>query len=115
MNSLYSLADGLIERRIGENLKAARLRQNLTQESISEESQVSLSTVKKIERGEIGSFDGFLRLLRTLGKLEVLQPLIEEEELSPNEYYALVNAAKKKTRKRARGTLKTKRQEASEW
>lgn len=115
MNSLYRLADRQIERRIGENLKAVRLKQNLTQESIAQEAQVSLSTVKKIERGEIGSFDAFLRLLRILGKLDVLQPLMEEEELSPNEYYALVNAAKKKTRKRATGTLKAKRQEVSEW
>ncbi|MCM1532442.1 MAG: helix-turn-helix domain-containing protein [Ruminococcus flavefaciens] len=115
MSSTYSLADTQIERLIGEKLKTVRLKQNLTQESVAQEAQVSLSTVKKIERGEIGSFDAFLRLLRTLGKLDVLQPLIEEEELSPNEYYELVNNAKKKTRKRATGTFKPKRQEESEW
>lgn len=115
MNSFYGTSDALIESRIGKSLKALRLKQNITQQSIAEASQVSLSTVKKIENGEIGSFNAFIRLLRTLGKLEILQPLVEEEEMSPNEYYALMNSQKKKVRKRAAGTIRNKQQETSEW
>ena len=47
---------------------------------------ISLSSVKKIENGTIGTFDGMMRVLRMLGKLDVLLPLVEEESLSPNEY-----------------------------
>ena len=115
MNGLYGNSDKQIPSRIGDSLKALRLKQNITQQSIAEASQVSLSTVKKIESGEIGTFDAFLRMLRTLGKLEILQPLVEQEEMSPNEYYEFVNSKKKKMRKRAVGTIQTKRQEESEW
>ena len=89
MNDLYALSDTMILQRIGSKIKNLRLRQNITQSSLAESAGVSLSTVKKIEGGEIGSFDSLLRLLRTLGKLDVFQPLVEEEELSPGEYYEL--------------------------
>jgi transcriptional regulator with XRE-family HTH domain len=91
------------------------LKQNITQQSLAQESGVSLSTLKNIEKGEIGSFDSLLRLLRTLGLLEVLLPLVEEERLSPNEYYQMVQSANNKQRKRASGTIKTNNKEAAEW
>ena len=101
MESVYMLADEMILHRIGERLKEVRLKQNITQQRLAEESEVSLSTVKKIENGEIRSFDSFLRLLRTLGKLDVLQPLLDEEQMSPSEYYELVHKSTSHQRKRA--------------
>ena len=97
------LSDAMILTKIGEHLKAIRLKQNITQQALAEESGVSLSSVKKIEKGEIGSFDSFLRVLRTLGKLDVLLPLVAEEQLSPSEYYELVQKAGARQRKRAAG------------
>lgn len=101
MENVYMLTDGEICRRIGARLKRLRLRQNYTQQSLAEEAQVSVSTLKKIEGGTISSFDALMRVLRILGELDKLAPLIYEEELSPNEYYELVENAKKKQRKRA--------------
>lgn len=95
------LPDAAIQSRLGENLKGVRLQQNITQQRLAEEAGVSLSTVKKLEKGEIGSFDAFLRVLRTLGRLDVLSPLVEEPQLSPNEYYELVQKAGARRRKRA--------------
>ena len=109
------LSDTSILAKIGEKMKAVRLKQNITQQSLAEASNVSLSSVKKIEKGEIRSFDAFLRLLRTLGMLDVLQQLIEEEQLSPNEYYSMVQASKTNQRKRAVGKLTGNRQEESAW
>lgn len=97
------LPDSMIQSKIGLRLKAVRLKQNITQQALAEESGVSLSSVKKIEKGEIGSFDSLLRVLRTLGKLDVLLPLVEEEQLSPSEYYDLVQKAGAHQRKRAAG------------
>ena len=71
-------ADALILNRIGHHLKTARLKQNVTQQSLADAAGVSLSSLKKIEKGEIGSFDSLLRVLRTLGKLDVLQTLVDE-------------------------------------
>jgi hypothetical protein len=53
-------------------------------------------------------------MLRTLGKLDMLQQLVEEEQLSPSEYYNMVQASKPKQRKRAVGKLKNAKQEESE-
>ena len=109
------LSDAAILAKIGERLKSIRLKQNIAQQGLAEEAGVSLSSVKKIEKGEIGSFDSWLRVLRTLGKLDVLQPLVEEEQLSPNEYYELVHGTHANQRKRAARTLQKKEKEASEW
>ena len=46
--------------------------------------------------------------------LESISTLFEEEQLSPSEYYEMVNNAKQKTRKRAGGKLKIVKEE-SEW
>ena len=109
------MQDALILTKMGQRLKSLRLKQNITQQSLAEAANVSLSTVKKIEKGEICSFDALLRMLRTLGKLDVLQPLVEEEQLSPGEYYEMVQASKTHQRKRAVGKLSNKIQEESAW
>lgn len=101
MENIYMLTDEEILGKIGEKLKSVRLKQNITQQSLAEVANVSLSTVKKIEKGEIRSFDSLLRLLRVLEKLDVLQPLVEEEQLNLDEYYKWVCEQKKKIRKRA--------------
>jgi transcriptional regulator with XRE-family HTH domain len=116
VTDIYSLSDIAIQQRIGDRLKSTRLRQNITQARLATDAQVSLSTIKKIEKGEISSFDAFIRLLRTLGKLDIMLPLVEEEQMSPNEYYEFVHAAKKKARKRAtKSKSNTNKQEESEW
>ena len=109
------LADAVILNKMGQRLKSIRLKQNITQQSLAEATEVSLSTIKKMESGEIRSFDSLLRVLRTLGKLDVLQPLIEEESLSPSEYYALVHSKGKAVRKRAAGKIDRMDKEDSEW
>ena len=115
MDDIYMLADATLLVRIGNRLKQTRLKQNITQQSLAESAGVSLSSLKKIEKGEICSFDSFLRLLRTLGLLDILQPLVEEEQLSPSEYYKLVHSVGSKTRKRAVGKKKKNRKEEPEW
>lgn len=114
MDDIYTISDTQLSKRIGEKLKAIRLKRNITQQSLAEAASISLSSVKKVENGEIGSFDTLLRILRTLGMLESISQLFEEEHLSPSEYYEMVNKAKKQTRKRAVGKLKVNKEE-SEW
>ena len=114
MEDIYALSDIQIQKRIGEKIKAARLKQNITQDSLAESSSISRSSIQKIESGEIKSFDTFLRVLRTLGMLDEISRLCEEEQLSPSEYYKLVNSTKKHRRQRAVGCISTKKEE-SEW
>ena len=93
MEDVYSLSDAQIEKRIGEKVKAVRLKQNITQDNLAKSSSISLSSVKKVEAGKIGSFDTLLRILRTLGMLDELSHLCEEEQMSPSEYFDMVNSA----------------------
>ena len=102
MEDIYALSDVQIQTKIGEKIKATRLKQNITQESLAESALISRSSVQKVESGEIKSFDTFLRILRMLGMLDEKHHLCKEEELSPSDYYDLVNSIKKNRRKRAR-------------
>lgn len=116
--NIYMLPDGEIRRRLGQKIRHLRLRQNFTQASLAEQAQVSLTTLKKIEKGDISYFDSLMRVLRILGELDVFLPLIKEDEMSPNEYFEFVEASKKKQRKRANSNNKTNPQpntEDSEW
>ena len=115
MEDIYMLSDTVITSRLGSRLKSLRLRQNITQQSLSEAAGVMLSSIKKMEKGEIRSFESLLRVLRILGKLEVFLPLVEEEELSPSEYYELVQASGKHLRKRAAGQIRQTNKEDTEW
>ena len=101
MKDFYTLSDAQLVKRIGNKLKSVRLKRNITQQSLAEASSISVSSLKKIESGEIGTFDSLLRVLRTLGMLESIATLFEEEQMSPSEYYEMVNKSKKQTRKRA--------------
>ena len=115
MENIYMLADAVILDRIGDHLRHARLKQNITQQSLSEAADVSLSSVKKIEKGEICSFDSLIRIMRILGKLDIFQPLVEEEQISPSEYYNMVNSSNNRQRKRATGKLNNTKKEGAEW
>lgn len=107
MDDIYILSDTTIFNRIGNNLKTIRLKQNITQQSLAESADISLSSIKKIEKGEIRSFGTLLRVFRMLGKLDILQPIIEEKQMSPNEYYNFIHLLKSKRRKRATGKRKS--------
>lgn len=115
MENMDMMSDATILAKIGERLKALRLKQNITQMSLANEANVSLSVIKNIEKGQIRSFDAFLRLLRTLGQLEVLMPLVKEQQLSPNEYYELMQKAEVHQRKRASGKTNHTGKDVSEW
>lgn len=93
------LSNTEITKRISEKLKELRLKQNISRQDVSVSSGVSMSSIVRMEDGEIKSFESFLRILRTLGKLDVLLPLLEEEEINPIEYFKPVHSAKVKQRK----------------
>ena len=48
MDDVYLLPDAVILGKIGQHLKTVRLKQNITQQSLAEAANVSLSTIKKM-------------------------------------------------------------------
>ena len=87
----------------------------MSQAELADKSGVSISTIKRMEDGEVKNFESLIRVLRTLGKLDIFVPLVEEEQLSPNEYYKLANTANKSKRKRASKGYTKENNEESEW
>lgn len=87
----------------------------MSQAELADKSGVSISTIKRMEDGEVKNFESLIRVLRTLGKLDIFVPLVEEEQLSPNEYYELANKASKPKRKRASKGYTKENKEESEW
>lgn len=116
MDDIYILSDSAISGRISARLKETRLKQNMSRQELAARSGVSVSSISRMEEGEIKSFDSFLRVLRILGQLEVLLPLVREIEPSPAEYFRMVQENKSGARKRASKRCKSdKMEEESQW
>ena len=115
LDNIYLLTDIELCNRIGVKMKTVRLKQNMSQDELADKSGVSISTIKRMEEGEVKTLESLIRILRTLGKLDIFIPLVNEEQLSPNEYYELTNKANKHKRKRASKGYKIENKEESEW
>ena len=109
------LSDAEIIKKISAKLKELRLMQNISRQDMAASSGVSTSSIARMEDGEIKSFEAFLRILRTLGKTDLFLPLLQEEEISPREYFKLVKSAKSQQRKRASGKRNNKKEEEPKW
>jgi len=115
MDNVYMLTDADIQHRLAEKIRTLRLRQNYSQTELAERSGVSVSTIIRTENGQPASVDTLVRLLRQLGKLDVLVPLLEDEPLSPTEYYHLKQAAERPLRKRAGKSIRITHKEEPSW
>ena len=68
---------------LGSRLERFRLSQNLRQEDVAREAGVSRITVGKLEGGDGGSLDTFLRVMRALGLGDRILDLVPDASLSP--------------------------------
>jgi transcriptional regulator with XRE-family HTH domain len=67
---------------LGENIKYARLRRDLSSEQVSERASISRNTLIKIERGDEGVAIGYyLRVLAILGLEKDLLLVAKDDEL----------------------------------
>ena len=97
--NIYFLDDNQILFRCGERIKQWRLKQNVSQSALASRAGISLSSVQKVERGEPVSIAVFMKVLRHLRKLEIFSVFLEEERLTPSEYFRMQE--KVKIRRRA--------------
>jgi transcriptional regulator with XRE-family HTH domain len=70
---------------LGARLARTRLEQNTSQEQLAAAAGVSKSTVERIETGREVKLTSFVRVLRALGRLELLDRLLPEPLPSPIE------------------------------
>ncbi len=100
---LYLLTDTAFVERLGGKLAELRIGANMTQLELAGAAGVSLSTVREAEKGGNISLAKLIRILRALGRLELLEPFFAPAPVSPIAAARAAEAAEKiKTRKRVR-------------
>ena len=96
-NSWSEMSDNALLKKIGSYIQSQRLNQNKSQTEVANTAGISRSTLSLLERGEIVRMDSFIRVLRVLDLLHVMDAFTVQEQISPLEYAKL----KKKKRKQA--------------
>lgn len=110
---IYSMSDSVILQETGLRIRQYRLDLNKTQKSLAEEAGVSLSTIAKIESGGSVAFHSIVAVLRAINKLELIEPIIKEPEISPILYAKILDG--QKVRLRAYAAKEKPKDEDSIW
>lgn len=84
---------------IGHRIEQMRLEQNITQQQVADEIGLSRVSYRKLVAGA-GKFENIIAVLRTLGRLDLVEQFVPETTFSPMEQLKL----KGKQRQRATGT-----------
>ena len=93
----YALSDKAIANELGNRFKSLRLRRNITQQSLSEATTLSLNAIKALEKGR-AKLSTVIAVLRELQALDQLNNFIPQPTVSPLEL------AKRQGRTRQRAT-----------
>lgn len=85
MADLYEYSIPELVRLLGERFKEYRMRCNLTQKEVAEQSGVGLTTIHKFENGTAGnlSLSTFILLLKVVGQVNALDDVMPELPESP--------------------------------
>ncbi len=85
MANFYEYSTPELVRLLGERFKEYRMRCNLTQKEVAEQSSIGLTTIHKFENGTAGnlSLSTFILLLKVIGQVDALDDVLPELPESP--------------------------------
>ena len=85
MADFYEYSTPELVRLLGSRFKEYRMRCNLTQKEVAEQSGIGLTTIHKFENGTAGSLSlsTFILLLRVVGQVNALDDVLPELPESP--------------------------------
>ena len=85
MANFYEYSVPELVRLLGERFKEYRMRCNLTQKEVAEQSGIGLTTIHKFENGTAGnlSLSTFILLLKVIGQVDALDDVLPELPESP--------------------------------
>lgn len=85
MADFYEYSTPELVRLLGSRFKDYRMRCNLTQKEVAEQSGIGLTTIHKFENGTAGnlSLSTFISLLRVVGQVNALDDVLPELPESP--------------------------------
>ena len=97
MADFYEYSTPELVRLLGERFREYRMRCNLTQKEVAEQSGIGLTTIYKFENGTAGnlSLSTFILLLKVVGQINALDDLMPELPESPY----LIRKEEKKTQR----------------
>ncbi|MBR2776398.1 MAG: helix-turn-helix transcriptional regulator, partial [Prevotella sp.] len=80
MANFYEYSAPELVRLLGERFKEYRMRCNLTQKEVAEQSGIGLTTIHKFENGTAGnlSLSTFILLLKVIGQVDALDDVMPE-------------------------------------
>lgn len=85
MADFYEYSTPELVRLLGERFKEYRMRCNLTQKEVADQSGIGLTTIYKFENGTAGnlSLSTFILLLKVIGQVDALDDVLPELPESP--------------------------------
>ena len=85
MADFYEYSTPELVRLLGERFKEYRMRRNLTQKEVADQSGIGLTTIYKFENGTAGnlSLSTFILLLKVVGQVNALDNVMPELPESP--------------------------------
>lgn len=85
MVDFYEYSTPELVRLLGIRFKEYRLRCNLTQKDVSDQSGIGLTTIHKFENGTAGnvSLSTFIALLKVVGQIDAIDKILPELPESP--------------------------------
>jgi hypothetical protein len=83
VDKLNELSDAAIVALLGERTRQERLNQNMTQAELAERSGINRIVLTRLEGGRGCTLGSFIRILRSLGKLDHLDVFLPEPGISP--------------------------------
>lgn len=92
------LTDDAVLAELGQRLARTRLERNRTQAELGDEAGVGLATVQRLESGRPVNVTSLIRVLRSLGLLDVLELLVPEPAPSPLERLKLQGRRRQRAR-----------------
>ncbi len=105
------MSDQALTETLGDFIKQNRLNQNRTQQEVASKAGISRSTLSLLERGETVTLNTFIRVLRVLDLLHIMDTFEIKPQLSPLELAKM----QRDQRKRARKTNDSDDKPESEW
>lgn len=106
-----TMSDQALTETLGDFIKQNRLNQNRTQQEVAGKAGISRSTLSLLERGETVTLNTFIRVLRVLDLLHIMDTFEVKPQLSPLELAKM----QRDQRKRARRTTDSDEKPESEW
>lgn len=106
INYWHAMSDLALLQVIGGFIQQTRLEQNRTQQEVATAAGINRSTLVQVEKGEGGTLQTFIRVLRALEQLHLLRHFEVRQQFSPLELARIEQNKRQRARSKKNTTTK---------